>query len=297
MLALPILGLLLLQAAAPVPAAAPQQFVPPKFVVPNYSELKLKIRETRGLQMPLTSVWYFKGARQRVEHWFGPHGWHPTGDLQLDKRLLGREEGPVSDQIYQCDQNTAYHLLSMEKAYRTFPINYPERPPRKYPQLERIVPPGGPDVNVTIESQDTGERRQIAGYEVRRVKTTITVEPSKGAKTKPSKVDIDAWYLDLPAIACREIPSTEDVPPSMAPFILPGPGLYDHKIYKRIGVAPHGFVIEQTARRRKAGNIEVDKTELLEVSEKPLDDSLFEPPVNFRALKPGQPMAVDRMRK
>lgn len=299
MLALPILGLLLLQAAAsaPMPAAAPQQGVAPKFVVPNYSELKLKIRETRGLQMPSTSVWYFKGARQRVEHWFGPHGLHPTGDLQLDRRLLGRVERPLSVQISQCDQNTAYHLLPMEKAYRTFPIHFPERPPRKYPQLERVVPSSGPDVNITIDSQDTGERRQIAGYEARRVKTTITVEPSKGAKTKPSKVDIDAWYLDLPAIACREIPTTEDVPPGMAPFILPGPGLYDHKIYKRIGIAPHGFVIEQTVTRTKARNIEVDKTELLEVSEKPLDDSLFEPPANFRALEPGQPMVVDRMSK
>src|SRR5271170_2448431 len=109
MLALPILGLLLLQAAAlaPVPAAAPQQFVPPKFVVPNYSELKLKIRETRGLQMPSTSVWYFKGARQRVEHWFGMDGLHPMGDLQPDKRVPVGLEGPASVQISQCDQNTA----------------------------------------------------------------------------------------------------------------------------------------------------------------------------------------------
>jgi hypothetical protein len=300
MLALPILGLLLLQAAAPapVPAAAPQQFVPPKFVVPNYSELKLKIRETRGLQMPSTSVWYFKGARQRIEHgFFGAHGLLPTRDLQPAMPVPWGMEGPVSVQIFQCDQNTAYHLVNMAKAYRTFPIRIPEQPPREHPQLERVVPPSGPDVNITIDSQDTGERRQIAGYEARRIKTTITVEPSKGAKTKPSKVDIDAWYLDLPAIECREIPTTEDFLPGMAPFILPGPGVYDHKIYKRIGIAPHGFVIERTTTRRMAGNIETDKTELLEVSGKPLADSLFEPPADFRAMEPGQPMVVDRIRK
>jgi hypothetical protein len=245
----------------------------------------------------MTSVLYFKGARQRVEHFSGPQGLLPRSNAQPGARLMGRVEGPALVQISQCDQNTAYHLLPMAKAYRAFPIQLPEPPPRKYPQLERVVPQSGHDVNVTIDSQDTGERRHIAGYEARRVKTTITVEPSKGARTEPSKVDIDAWYLDLPALGCREIPTTEDIPLNMMPYVLPWPGSADHKIYKRIGVALHGLVIEQTATRRRAGNIEVDRTRLLEVSEKPLDDSLFEPPADFRAVEPGQPVGFGGVTK
>lgn len=55
----------------------------------------------------------------------------------------------------------------------------------------------GPEVVVTVDTEDTGERRQMGSFDARRVRTSITVEPSKGAAAKPGTVEIDGWYIDL----------------------------------------------------------------------------------------------------
>src|SRR4029077_7677767 len=125
------------------------------------------------------------------------------------------------------------------------------------------------------------ERRGIGTYEARRIKTTITVEPSKGAATKPGKAEIDGWYLDLPGLHCRADSAGEDRPPVMDWIILVRAGAHDHVIFKNHGVAPRGLVLEQTATQRQAGNVIVNKTELLEVSDQPLDEALFEVPSDY----------------
>jgi len=42
-------------------------------------------------------------------------------------------------------------------------------------------------VKVTVESVDTGDRRQIGRYTARHVMTTTTTEPSPGASTRASE--------------------------------------------------------------------------------------------------------------
>ena len=235
------------------------------FVVPNFRDLTIKTRTTRGLMTPVVTTWYFKGARQRTEH---------------DSQIRNIPE-PFTSVIFQCDQRTEVMLHSRDKTYRSFTMHSGE-----LTGVERRPPvrnPAGPDVTITIDSVDTGERREIAGYEASRFKTTITIDPSKGASRKPAKTEIDGWYLDLPGLDCRESSPRENLIPGAGAgmFEMGFGGGHDHLIFKRVGTMLHGLPISQTATERAEGNVIVSKIELLESSEAPLDESLFEVPADY----------------
>jgi len=235
------------------------------FVVPNFRDLTIKTRTTRGLMMPTVTTWYFKGARQRTEH-------HSEAM---------RSPEPFTALVFQCDQRTEVMLHTRDKTYRSFTVHSGEltgvvRPPQ-------VRNPMGPDVTITVDSVDTGERRQIGGYEASHFKTTITVDPSKGASRKPAKTEIDGWYLELPGLDCRESSPRENLIPGAGAgmFEMGFGGGHDHLILKRVGAMPHGLPVSQTATERAEGNVIVSKIELLESSEAPLDDSLFEIPADY----------------
>jgi len=60
---------------------------------------------------------------------------------------------------------------------------------------------------ITIDSVDTGERRQFQHYTARHVKAKTTVEPGPGASTPASVEQTDGWYLDLPGFASQPVGS------------------------------------------------------------------------------------------
>src|SRR5260370_19374340 len=57
---------------------------------------------------------------------------------------------------------------------------------------------------------------------------------------------------------------------------------------KWLGNAPRGYPIEEKSLRTEAGNKTISKVELLEISEAPLNPSIFELPAGYRrALQTG----------
>src|SRR5260370_13016637 len=165
--------------------AASTTAVPPvsKFVVPTFKDLTIKTRTTFGMSGPSLAISYFEGARQRREH--GP------------ERL--RIVPPYSDTIMQCDLKTEYLLNDHAKTYRN--SSWGGR--QGHPFL-REPNETGPDVVVTVDTEYTGARRQMASFDAPRVQTSMTVEPSKGSAAKPGKVDIEDWHHDLFALDFRE---------------------------------------------------------------------------------------------
>jgi hypothetical protein len=257
-----LVSAVLLLAAATVPA-------PPKFVVPNFRDTTVKTRQTYGVQMPRVTTLWLRGARERTEH-----------------QPEGARFAFYPAEIVQCDQRTIYRLNIQAKTYTKFTglwIDPPERVLRRSEE-ERAKKDTGPDVIITIDSVDTGERREMGSYQARRIKTAITVEPSKGASTPPSKTDIEGWYIDLTGLSCHDDPPTTDV----GLLSIHSPGHPDHIIFKYTGNTKRGFAVEETSRKKEAGNTIVNKTELLEFSDQPLDPSLFEPPQDFTQVQPGQ---------
>ena len=163
----------------------------PKWVVPSFNDLTIKTREARGLMTTQAATWYFKGTRERTEH--GPAGVRP-GFV------------PFMVTLFECDQRAAVHLRPQSKTYTISVAHGPgdqeHREHRELPAHPRLA--DGPVVTLAINSEDTGETRQVGGYEARHFKTTVIVQPGKGAGAKPGKMEADTWFLDIPGLNCHE---------------------------------------------------------------------------------------------
>jgi hypothetical protein len=201
-------------------------------------------------------TWYFKGSRMRSE----------MQDTDA--------ANPVANiNIYRCDRAERIFFNESSKTYHSVPAD-----PTKMRQTVRAVPeipPSGGEVTVTTDSVDTGERRPVGSYQARHVKTTITVEPGPEAVSRKSKTEIDGWYLDLPGAYCQ------DNNPKRMGWSTAWPGRRDRVVFKRLGTAPRGFAIEETTTKSEGERVFVQKIELLEISEKPLDGSLFDVPPDY----------------
>jgi hypothetical protein len=238
----------------------------PKLVVPNFRDLTIKTRRTAAGGIRSEETLFLKGPRQR-------------GELVS----VGASAGKAVT-ITQCDQKLRLNFNEKDRTYASFPIeDWSERMKRARPQLQ--FESTGKDVNVTIDTVDTGKRRQFGSFEARRIKTTTTVEPQPGAVMLPSVTEVEGWYIDLPGLGCAERENKG------APFAYltvasgergKATGKQDNIIIKRLGTAPRGYALEETSRRTESGRTTVTKIELLEFSETPLDTSLFELPAGYR---------------
>jgi hypothetical protein len=178
--------------------------------------------------------------------------------------------------VYQCDQN---RLLQISQRYRTYdyvPLEQNGFPSAKAQLVSPAVGAKGGEVNVTVDSVDTGEHKTVGSYTARRVKTTIRFESGPGACMASSLTETDGWYVDLPFdLACRK-------QPRRAGFsYLSSSSCHDRLTIKRVGDAEVGYPIEVMTTKTEAGPATVTKTELLEFSEAMLDPVLFELPEGY----------------
>jgi hypothetical protein len=224
---------------------------------------------TQGAQVSQNTT-FLQGARQRVEF---------PGLVTLD----------------QCDLKRSVMLNTTAKRYRVQPYPEPAATPasasepmdQQAAQMAQLM--GGPPrppapggvVTLTTTHHDTLERQTMFGLEARRIKTLVIKQSTSTACDKsPLKVEIDAWYVDLPARAgCTR-------PASPAPAPAADPNACTDRIEVRVaGDVTLGFPIK-TATVTTSG--EADKLETatsaqevtaLEVA--PLDRALFEVPGDF----------------
>jgi hypothetical protein len=155
--------------AKPAPTPSPSPAPPPK----PATDVHLKTSYTQGAQVS-ENVMYLQGARQRVEF---------PGVVAID----------------QCDLKRSVMLNAADKKYRVQP--YPEAPAPAAPSAPDPTgqPPRGGVVTMTTTLTDTLERQPMFGLEARHVKSMIVKESSPRACDKaPMKIEMDAWYIDLP---------------------------------------------------------------------------------------------------
>src|SRR5947208_2405570 len=238
----------------------------PKFVVPNLPDLTVKTRRISSDGTSQVSTLYLKGARQRTE-------------TVYEKQA--RSAAMNWTVIRQCDEKRSFSLNERDKLYSSSEIeDWSERSKRARPVSSPQM--SGAEVTVTTDSIDTGERRQFAHYTARRVKATTRFEPGLGASTPASVEETDGWYIDLPGLGCREASS------GFGFGVLGSGNRRDRFQIKWLGKAPRGYPIEETALRTEAGKETISKVELLEVSEAPINPSLFDLPARYRlALQTG----------
>jgi hypothetical protein len=244
---------------ATLAAAAQQESTAP----PNFRDTTIKTRVTNGLSMPMIKTLRLKGARERTENIPDSANVHVTGGFA---------------RITQCDEHTHIILFGQQKTFRKDSFHVSSQPGTFVART--MGPKSGPQVTVTYDSVDTGETKTLGGYAAHHIKTTITVDPSKGATTKKGKTKIDGWYLDIPGWHC-------DQPAAWPPFAIAGwhrplsSGGRDRFVFKYEGDTPQGYPVEESSTEKSAGNVIVNKTELIEISDAPLDDALFDVPPDY----------------
>ena len=225
--------------------------------IPNSSDLTIKTRRNDSFDSTVETS-YFKGSKRRREY---------SRDKPSKMKFVT---------ISRCDQRKRIVLNEDARLYAELPIiDWSEQRKRA-----RTLPPTemtGAEVTVTIDSIDTGERRQQGAYAARHIKIRTTVEPGPGAAMPSSTEERDGWYIDLPGLACEDSGPRSGFVYAM---LIAG-GRRDRIHFKRLGTAPAGFPLEETTTKTEQGRSTVSKVELLEFSDSPLDDALFEVPKGY----------------
>ncbi|MDQ1407850.1 MAG: hypothetical protein QOG55_3479 [Acidobacteriaceae bacterium] len=245
----------------------------PNLVVPNFPDLAIKTRHTSGDQKSADQfsearALYLKGSRQRTE-------------TTTEKPLRGDEINSAS--IWQCDEKRSFFLNQREKIYYSSVIENRSEQLKKTPPVS-VPQMSGAQVTITIDSVDTGERRQFGHYTARHVRIKTAFEPGPGASMPASVEETDGWYIDLPGFRCEEQPYPGFAFVSVSISGTPR----DRLQVKWLGKAPRGYPIEETSVKTSSTDTTVSKIKLLEISEGPLSPSLFELPQGYRhALQTG----------
>jgi hypothetical protein len=247
----------------------------PKFVVPNVPDLTIKTRETTDSPQSTvqTNTLYFKGAWQRRE---------------LYLQFLSALPAPRTVRhatVTRCDERRTLELNDEARLYGWSPLNFIGRDvylvrSRWRERLELRAP--GAEVKITINTVDTGERRQVGSYSARHVITTITTAPRPGARTSPSESVEDGWHIDLPPAGCWDAGDGHFL--ATGSVVRPGEAPERMNVEFR-GAGRRGFPIEETTRREHEPAFTTTVT-LIEFSEVALDKSLFEVPAGYRPALP-----------
>jgi hypothetical protein len=259
--------LVAIAAASARPAGQATEF--PRFVVPNVPDLTIKTRHTSNHPNStiVTEIVSLHGAWQRHEQVFD----FPFPTAHRDRRVM----------ITRCDQRQILHLNESTRTYAVLPIENRRRNLgwfRLFTGWRQPEHQAGADVNITIDSVDSGERRQIGRYTARHVITTNTTTPSPGAKTSAGEGVEDGWYIDLPPVDCREQGDQQ--------AILIGSIAPDRVKIQQRRTAKRGFPIEQVSRDGNGDRAFTMSVELIEFSERRVDPSLFAVPQGYRPALP-----------
>lgn len=227
-------------------------------VIPAAADQKVVTRRTIDGAHATVETVYIRGERQRLE--FRAENL-PSG-AQADDNIV----------IEQFDRRRTLQLSPRYKTYSYMPMETAVKPrPVQEPPATR-----GGEVKVTIDSVDTGERKQIGDFTARHVRSTTRMEASPGACQTSSVTEVDGWYIDLRTIRPPAHPG------SIGVLIAGQSGCRDRFRVQRLGSAPRGYPVEETSRHTQQGHTTVMKTELLESCTAPLDSALFELPAGYQ---------------
>ena len=205
-----------------------------------------------------------------------------------------RVEFPGITAIAQCDLHRTLQINDQSKHYLVTPHASDVTPPaadatqsQKAETLTQMglgpkQPAGKGGVIVyTTTATDTGERQDFFGRQARHVKTVTASEPGETACNKSKqRVEVDAWYLDVPPTMAGCSPKAE----SKAPEPVAGQCV-DRVETRVVGDVKLGFPVVSTTTTTvgegadadvSSVKIEVDKFEVTR-----LDHALFDVPAGY----------------
>ena len=269
-----LLGMIALPIIAQRPTTTRQSDVPPN----TTNDLKLKTRMSME-SFNMDSTVYIKGQRERSEQMM------PGLNILMTT-------------IKQCDLRRDIQLNDSAKVYKIelfsdpTPATAAPRPATPPPPTSNRPTRKGGVVTFNITMTDTGERKEMFGYQARHLKMTMSLTASPDACSQGEmRMESDGWYIDFNNnFSCRE----EYVPRQMLERQRPNkPDCVDEFRYNVKGSARMGYPADVTMTMYDAkGKGFSMRQQILELSRAKLEQSLFEIPPDY---KEGDPYAVSAM--
>jgi hypothetical protein len=236
--------------------------------------LKITVRDSTNGGQTRQETQYVDADRRRDEH----------------RNFVGSTYGPPLAFITRCDMGQNFDLNLEDKQYASSPI--PKFPSAAESQALAAKHSAStalrtPTILIEITTVDTGERKNLFGYEARHVITTEKHTRLSGSKDDDQESVRDGWYADLPTslwcypksrgavafVTARNRNEPVDVPS-----------------LKLVGTPESGFALSMTTTSHftyefpDGSKHETTSTSLQEVTELisgPLDPQLFEVPRGF----------------
>ena len=141
---------------------------------------------------------------------------------------------------------------------------------------------------MTVNTTDTGERKQMFGFTARHLKRTTMMESSPDAcQQQQMKIETDGWYINLEyGLSCGSAR-----PPQMGGRPAPQ-GCRDRYQFKRTGPVNLGYpLIETTTMYGPDGSVQFTMSkEVIELSRQTLDAALFDVPAGYSEARSQQEM-------
>jgi len=241
---------------------------------PISGDFKITIRNTIAGQSTQTTT-MIKGLRERDE---------------TNMAMGGMNMSQVN--ITQCDLKRTIQINDRARKYMISPMDSDE--PAGAVSGGGMSSGGGPSrrggvVTMTINTVDTGERKEMFGFNARHLKSTMMSESSPDAcQQQHMKMERDGWYINLEyGLNCGS-----ERPPQMGRMA--PQGCRDRYQFKRIGPSNLGFpLIETTTMYGSDGSAQFTSTrEVIELSRPQLDAALFDVPAGYTEARSQQEMSA-----
>lgn len=271
-LGMSMVGVLVLLAAS-LPAVVAQRTrnrpagpaAPP--AVPARNDLKITYKtSTSGQSMETTTM--LKGARERSEMKLG----------------YGRD----IINITQCDLKRTLQISDSARKYVITPMETADSAVSSGAVAHPVVEPShsGGVITYTTTAVDTGERKEMFGFQARHVKTSLVIESSPDAcSPMKQRMETDGWYIDFSFGLNCEVGGAPMMggPPARG-------GCHDRIRFNRQGAARTGYALQETTTSYGPdGKVAFTSTkEVVELSREPLDAALFDIPAGYTEAQSAQ---------
>jgi hypothetical protein len=242
---------------------------------PVTGDFKITFKQSMGSGQEMTSTTMIKGRRERSE-----------------MSMPGMPAGMAMSTITECDLRRTIQINDRARKYMITPMDTDEGEAPATPAGPR--PSAGPSrrggiVTGTINTVDTGERKEMFGLTARHLKQTMMMESSPDACAQNNmKMERDGWYVNLEyGLNCGS-----ERPPQ-APNQMPTGGCRDTFRFKHTGVTNLGYPLIETTKMFGPDGQTVTFTmtkEVIELSRQPLDAALFDIPAGYTQANSTQEM-------
>lgn len=234
---------------------------------PIRGDFKITIKTNMAGQ-DMQSTTMIKGLRERSEMGVG-----------------GMSSGMVN--VTQCDLKRTLQINDRARKYTITPMESDDSDsgPNNGGGMGSATGGGtsrrGGVVTMTVNTSDTGERKQMFGFTARHLKRTTIMQSSPDAcQQQQMKIETDGWYINLEyGLSC----GGTGRPPQMGGARTAPQGCRDRYQFKRTGPVNLGYpLVETTTMYGPDGNVQFTMSkEVTELSRQTLDAALFDVPAGY----------------